>query len=730
MIKNWNKLLVFTCVFLSLFFKIDAQKSVARMWNEVLLNAISIDRARPPIHARNLFHTSVLMYDSWAVYDPVATTFFLGQEIDGFNIPFEGITSPEDRKTATETTLSYACYRLLKHRFQNSPGKTATFASIDSLMTVLGYDVNFIDDDYKLGNHAALGIYMANQMITFGFQDGSNEINDYKNTFYKPVNVGLDASKNGDPTITNPNRWQPLVFDVFVDQSGNISKSTVPEFQSPEWGYVSPFSLKESDKTWKSRDGHDFPVYLDPGAPKLIDSLGIEDDYKWNFLLVSMWGSHLHPSDGVKWDISPASLGNLNTDLTHLSNIRDFYRDTIGGDNSKGYALNPITGLPYTPQIVYRGDYARVLAEFWADGPKSTTPPGHWFKILNYVSDQPSFEHKYKGQGDVLDKLEWDVKSYITMGGAMHDCAVAAWGVKGYYDYVRPISAIRYMVGQGQSSDKNLPHYSPHGIPLVDGFSELVKEGDPLVGKNNSNLNKIKLYTWKGPRYISNPLNDDAGIGWILGEDWYPYQRPTFITPPFAGYVSGHSTFSRAAANVMTQITGSPYFPRGMGEFVATKNEFLVFEDGPSETITLQWASYQDASDQTSLSRIWGGIHPPEDDIPGRIMGDKIAQKAVKLVDTYFEGSAVSTIDKKIDAAVFPNPIKSNDFVSVQLNKNDLVKSINILDINGRPFAINDYRQMETQIYFNTPRLIKGAYVVKIETDLDVSKYRVLVIEN
>ncbi len=108
------------------------------------------------------------------------------------------------------------------------------------------------------------------------------------------------------------------------------------------------------------------------------------------------------------------------------------------------------------------------------------------------------------------------------------------------------------------------------------------------------------------------------------------------MTPPFSGYISGHSTFSRAAAEVMTRFTGSEYFPGGMSEFVAKKNEFLVAEEGPTMDVILQWATYQDASDQTSLSRIWGGIHPPLDDIPGRHIGSEVGIDAFNLADGYF----------------------------------------------------------------------------------------------
>ena len=218
----------------------------------------------------------------------------------------------------------------------------------------------------------------------------------------------------------------------------------------------------------------------------------------------------------------------------------------------------------------------------------------------------------------------------------MHDAAVTAWGIKGWYDYIRPISAIRAMAALGQSSDPNQPRYHVGGLPLIDGLIELVQPGDALAGEANENVYKLKARAWRGPDYVPDPTNSVAGVGWILVENWWPYQRPSFVTPPFAGYVSGHSTYSRAAAEVLTLFTGDAYFPGGLGEFEAPKNDFLVFEDGPSVDVTLQWATYRDASDQCSLSRIWGGIHPPADDMPGRLMGRQVGIDAFKLARQYF----------------------------------------------------------------------------------------------
>lgn len=301
-----------------------------------------------------------------------------------------------------------------------------------------------------------------------------------------------------------------------------------------------------------------------------------------------------------------------------------------------------------------------------ADGPDSETPPGHWFTILNYVSDHPELEKRIGGVGPIVDDLEWDVKSYLALGGSVHDCAVNIWGIKGYYDYVRPVSAIRYMAWKGQSSDMSLPSYDPHGLPLIPGRIELIEAGDPLAGSGDENVGKIKIYAWKGPDYISDPETDIAHVDWILGTRWWPYQRPSFVSPPFAGYLSGHSTFSRAAAETLTLFTGDAYFPGGMGIFDADQNQFLVFEEGPSQNIELQWATYKDASDQCSLSRIWGGIHPPIDDIRGRIIGNKIGVEAYNLATQYFNGT-LNTQDQEFETSsikLYPVPFKEELHVS------------------------------------------------------------------
>ena len=79
--------------FIQIFY-LSGQNSVARDWNDELLDAIRNDFARPTIHARNLFHSSVIMYDAWAIFDENAETVFLGKNFHDFYCSFDEIISP------------------------------------------------------------------------------------------------------------------------------------------------------------------------------------------------------------------------------------------------------------------------------------------------------------------------------------------------------------------------------------------------------------------------------------------------------------------------------------------------------------------------------------------------------------------------------------------------------------------------------------------------------------
>jgi hypothetical protein len=143
------------------------------------------------------------------------------------------------------------------------------------------------------------------------------------------------------------------------------------------------------------------------------------------------------------------------------------------------------------------GDREKAIAEYWADGPNSELPPGHWCLFGAYVSLRD-----HHGIDD-------DAKMFFVLANAVLDASIASWESKRFFESIRPGSAVR--------------HY---------------KKGKMIMA-------------WAGPY---------QGVRLIRGEDWQPYQPASFPTPPFPEYTSGHSTFSAASAEVLRRFTKSDFF--------------------------------------------------------------------------------------------------------------------------------------------------------------------------
>lgn len=576
--------------------------SVARQWNEVTLDAIRRDLPAPTVHARNLFHVSVAMWDAWAAYDASARGYVVDEQLTTSNID-----------AAREEAMSYAAYRVLESRYLDSEGASDSIPAFDALMASLCYpvEVTVTDGDEP----SAVGNRIGAAVLAAFAEDGSNEADGYADPDYAPVNQPLVVDEPG-ATMTDPNRWQPLQIDGMISQNGIPVVDDVQTFIGPHWGQVSGFALPPSGP-----EG----MPIDPGPPPLFADPQSHAEFARAAVEVVRFASLLDPADGVQIDASPGRLGATR----------------LGTYDSAGHRVNPATGRPYPPNLVNQADFARVVAEYWADGPDSETPPGHWNTIANTVSDELDPDLRLGGDSPVLDRLEWDVMLYLALNAATHDAAIAAWGAKGHYDYARPISMIRYMAGLGQSSDPDAPAYHPLGLPLEPGLAELVTAETTAAGGRHEALSgsegQIAVRSWTGRP--ADPETEVGGVGWILAAQWLPYQMPTFVTPSFAGYVSGHSTFSRAAAEVLTEITGSPFFPGGAMEWTVPAGS-LEFEAGPSEDVVLQWATYADAADQAGLSRLYGGIHVRADDLQGRLIGHACGKAAWAKVQQYYGRSA------------------------------------------------------------------------------------------
>jgi hypothetical protein len=224
-------------------------------------------------------------------------------------------------------------------------------------------------------------------------------------------------------------------------------------------------------------------------------------------------------------------------------------------------------------------DEQKMIAEYWADGPRSELPPGHWNLFAQFVSRRD--HHGVNAHG-----LERDVKLFFSLTNAVADAGCCAWDNKRAFNSVRPITAIRTLF-RGQM-----------------------------------------VRAWAGP-YQGTKLID--------GASWFPYQPTTFPTPPFPEYSSGHSNFSAAGAEILKLFTRSDRFG---GSLTLPAGSSRV-EPGavPASDLTLQWATFSEAANQAGISRRYGGIHFEQGDLDARATGRIAAREAWEKAQEYWEGS-------------------------------------------------------------------------------------------
>lgn len=511
--------------------------SVVVDWIEVMLEAIQLNPPAPTVTTWRMWVVVSSMYDAWSAYDAYALSTQTGYDLK----------RPRAERTGAnkEAAVSYAAHRSLSFAY---PGQIPMF---DDLLEQLGLEQ---DDSRDMTTPAGVGNVAAQEVIDYRVADGSNALGDFTQVTsemypepYQPVNSGDPFAVNGTfGDSFDPNHWEPLrvangsLLDAnghpAVDHQSPASYVT-QTFLTPHWGAISPFALVSGDQ-------------FRPPSPPQYGSTALYTD-----ALGEVSTSH------EAWHQQVIEIAELNAHLT---------------------------------------DEQKVIAEFWADGPRTWTPPGHWVQLAIGVSLRD-------GHG-----IDEDARMFLALTGALLDAGISAWDAKRAYDFIRPISAIRH-----------------------------VYAGQQILG-------------WGGP---------DRGTRLIDGSEWRPYQSLTFVTPPFAEYTSGHSTFSRAGAEVLTAFTGSPQMYDGetalgrdydrdggedvFGQHIAMPGT-LLFEKGPRDVVILRWDTFYAASDEAGISRRYGGIHFQDGDLRARHAGEQIGRQAFEWAELYWDpfGEIGETIDQ------------------------------------------------------------------------------------
>jgi len=507
------------------------QPSVVVKWNEAMLAAIRNSGPRPTVVARSLYMVHAAMYDAWSMYDSIAIPTVLDPTLRR-----PASEHNDDNKAAA---VSQAAYHMLIMLFPNYETQSGAFKN---LLMQFGYQVISANETVTpagVGRAAAFAQWAARE------NDGSNATNNFADTTSSTYPALYVAANSANPSAPNypgkpgfdTNRWQPLrvpngsVIDAGglpVADDANPKSFSDQVFLTPHWGAVKPFALASGNQ------------FRPPAPPQAGSSAPYTD------------------GRGV----------TLTNDEAYHAQLEE--------------VLAISAGLT---------DKQKVIAELWADGPRSETPPGHWNAISHGISQRDRHG------------IDNDVKMYFSLNGAVFDASIAAWEAKRHYDFIRPTSAIRHK----------------------------------YTGK--------VINAWGGP---------NKGTISIPGEAWRPYQSLTFVTPPFSEFVSGHSTFSAAVAEVISRFTGTNRLydgvtvldgdfnrdgiPDMLGEYIARIGS-NSFESTPTSVITLRWNTLQEAADEAGVSRLYGGIHIQDGDLRGRTLGKNLGAQAFARAQSYWSGT-------------------------------------------------------------------------------------------
>jgi hypothetical protein len=534
-------------------------------WNNAALGEVRLSKSLrngPPMVARALAITHTCMYDAWAAYDDKAV---------GTNDPKGKLRRPRGERTDANKAqaISFAAYRCLRNLYPDDG--TSQVPTPSARLTAVLSAQGYVPDDSNMDKRtpAGIGNIAAQAVIDARANDGSNQYGSaacpagnicptVPVTVYSAVSCVAQTYPWTTATIMQlgnaPAGLQPLpcvgaggaASGPYADYVTSGYSAYVPS--NPLMGFCSPLLSVCPDSD----------VYLDPSLPWP----NVADKNHWQPLIFS---SH------ARQTFTAAQFGRVTPfALTSAAQFDSSIPAPAVLQNDGQYQNNVNQMIQYSADL----DTARkLLVEYWADGPNSELPPGHWGLFAQYVSQRD--QHT----------IDDDAKMFFAMHNASFDAGIVAWYTKRKFDGVRPITAVR-VTKQGQI-----------------------------------------IRAWGGP---GRPTEN------IAGEDWMPYNPGTNLTPPFPGYFSGHSVFSRSSATVLNLFTGSDNF--GFTTVIPA-NFGKVEPNIPPVPTTMSFATFNDAANAAGLSRLYGGIHFPDDNTIGQTVGVLIGQQAWAKAQNLFNGN-------------------------------------------------------------------------------------------
>jgi hypothetical protein len=127
------------------------------------------------------------------------------------------------------------------------------------------------------------------------------------------------------------------------------------------------------------------------------------------------------------------------------------FRDAVGPPalDSPEYtaAFNEVKEMGSATSTMRTADQS-AIAQFWADGGGTSTPPGHWNRIAQTVA---------QSQGNTLEE---NSRMFALLGITLADAAIVSWDNKYAYNHWRPVTAIHNADQDGNVATDADPNWS------------------------------------------------------------------------------------------------------------------------------------------------------------------------------------------------------------------------------------------------------------------------------
>jgi hypothetical protein len=232
-------------------------------------------------------------------------------------------------------------------------------------------------------------------------------------------------------------------------------------------------------------------------------------------------------------------------------------------------------------------DEQKIIAEFWAGGPGSVTPPGMWVVFLDIYL-----------RSNVVDLIK-EIKSYAILSTSLYQAGICAWRLKRDHLQARPLQKIRqYEYGHEMNQSWNSKTQGQYWLPYQELNFVTPPFPDFVSGHSSFSSSSAKIFCYMFQTDTINLTNP------VINNNIINYLSPV--------------------------LTNTVNF--SLNNTFVLPHTSTIESNVPSTSINLNWNTWSDMARSSGKSRLYGGIHIESSNQAGQLLGSNIADKIWDLM--------------------------------------------------------------------------------------------------